>query len=598
MSIKSRTLKAFIVFLIATVIVSALPLYSYSGVYATTTAVVVNVTSYLNIRSTPVTGNVVGTLQPGARVTVLDSTSYSGWYKIKTGNITGYCSADYLYIESNIPSNPSSSGNSGDTAFENSIASFPDSYKYRLRELHALHPNWTFTAVNCGDWSSALSLEARNGVSLVPLTSDRAWLDLNEMGVKDSPNWVNASDEIIAYYMDPRNMLSEGNVFQFMDLHYPVGNVTINETQIAGALNGTFMSGTSRNFTIDGVNRLNPFQAFAIASQESGVNPIFLVTHVIQECGANGSSSSSGASGYYNLYNIGAYSDVNNAAMVGLNFAHYGVNPSFNTKYNIPWNTAGKSCVFGAKWIADNYVNKGQDTLYFMRFNLMMGGSYTRGSHQYMTALQSCSSESSRMYQSYKRAGIIDTAINFKIPVFTNMPGSASPYPALQGVTGYPTPTPTVTATPTNTQTPTATPTARPTATPTATPTAAPTPTLPLNEEYVADFVTRLYEITLDREPDEAGYDFWYTRLCRGTSGSAVAAGFVFCEEFDSRGLNDEEFLICIYRIYLNREPDAPGLAFWLGKLQGGTTRRAVVNGFAHSEEFTNLCYQAGVRAY
>ncbi len=563
-TIKNRLLKLSAAFLVAVMLLCG---FSYApDLNADTIAVVVNVTSYLNVRSAPVNGSVVGTLLPGARVTILD-TSNPGWYKIQYGSIVGYCSSDYLFIESNESPLPS------DVDFETSIASFPESYKGKLRSLHEAHPNWIFTPVDCGTWSSALTLEQKSGVSLVPLTSDRSWLDLSERGVIDSPNWVNASDAIIAYYMDPRNMLSEGNIFQFMDLYYPVAGTTISETAISGALNGTFMAGTTRDFTIDGTNRLAPYQAFAIAAEESGVNPIFLLTHVIQECGANGSSSSSGASGYYNLYNIGAYSNVINASRVGLNFARYGLDDAFNQRYNIPWNTAGKSCVFGAKWIADYYIYRGQSTLYFMRFNLVSGGYYTRGQHQYMTALQSCSSESSRMYQAYKRAGILDTVINFKIPVYSGMPDSASPYPQAMNVTGYPTPTPT------------------------ATPTEEVTPT-PVVEK-VQSFVSRLYWLALAREPDMEGFNYWVSAVCfNGGSGQDISLGFIFSPELEAQNLTNEQFVERLYLIYLDRPPEEGGVEYWASCLNNGESKQDVVYGFIHSPEFVSLCEDAGFRAY
>ncbi len=569
--LKRRIVQVVVAILLATMLVSYVPLRA--NVSADTTAVVINVSTQLNIRSGPSTSSsIVGVLYPGQRVTVLD-TSNAGWYKIKYGTTVGYCSSDYLQIET---TSSGGSGPIGDESFENSIAAFPDSYKGRLRALHQAHPNWRFVAENYGDWNSALSLETRSGVSLVPLTSDRSWLDLNDRGVVDSPNWVNASDAIVAYYMDPRNMLTDTYVFQFMDLNYSeTDGVKITETNIMNALNGTFMAGTAPNYTIAEGGRLAPYQAFAIAAQDHGINPIFLLTHVIQECGVNGSSSSNGSSGYYNFYNIGAYSNVINASRVGLSFARYGLDAAFNARYNLPWNTPGKSIVYGAKWIKDYYVSKGQNTLYAMRFNLSTTGSYTRGSHQYMTALQSCASESARMSQSYSRSGIMNSTIVFRIPVYTNMPPNPCAAPAALGVTGYPPATPP----------------------PTATPTPTPTP----NKTYCEDFVARLYQYALGRTPARTGTGFvyWVNQLMNGSTGLRVSVGFLTSRELEAMNLSDEEYVRLLYRVYFNRQPDNGGFNYWVSELKNGhRTRRTIINAFAASKEFQNLCSAGGIRPY
>ncbi len=55
-------------------------------------------TSALNVRSGAGTGySRIGTLKAGATVTILDS-SISGWYKVSSGSLTGYVSAQYVAI--------------------------------------------------------------------------------------------------------------------------------------------------------------------------------------------------------------------------------------------------------------------------------------------------------------------------------------------------------------------------------------------------------------------------------------------------------------------------------------------------------------------
>ena len=49
------------------------------------------------------------------------------------------------------------------------------------------------------------------------------------------------------------------------------------------------------------------------------------------------------------------------------------------------------------------------------------------------------------------------------------------------------------------------------------------------------------------------------------------------------------------FPISRSREADESGLATWVGLLESGTTREEVFNGFAGSNEFTNLCGQYGI---
>lgn len=48
-----------------------------------------------------------------------------------------------------------------DTSFEQTLKSFPESYRPYIQALHDKHPNWTFEAFNTGlDWNEVLKNEA------------------------------------------------------------------------------------------------------------------------------------------------------------------------------------------------------------------------------------------------------------------------------------------------------------------------------------------------------------------------------------------------------------------------------------------------------
>ena len=52
--------------------------------------------SSLRVRNTPVSGDVVGNLSKGTQVTIKDTDSKTGWYKITAGSLTGWCSHEYI----------------------------------------------------------------------------------------------------------------------------------------------------------------------------------------------------------------------------------------------------------------------------------------------------------------------------------------------------------------------------------------------------------------------------------------------------------------------------------------------------------------------
>jgi hypothetical protein len=111
----------------------------------------------------------------------------------------------------------------------------------------------------------------------------------------------------------------------------------------------------------------------------------------------------------------------------------------------------------------------------------------------------------------------------------------------------------------------------------------------------ITDFVARLYEICLEREPDEAGLSDWSDQLANGAEGSLVAYGFVFSEEYKAKHTTNEMFVTMLYKTMMDREPDAEGLAYWTEKLNYTNTREFVFNGFLFSPEFVARCAACGI---
>ena len=119
-----------------------------------------------------------------------------------------------------------------DAAFEQQLAAegFPESYKQKLRELHAKYPNWEFKAYQTGlSWQEVVREESKLGRNLVYTTSKDSWKSKDAAAYNAATNtwkgfdtsaWVAANSDIIGYYMDPRNFLDSRYVFQFQTQGY------------------------------------------------------------------------------------------------------------------------------------------------------------------------------------------------------------------------------------------------------------------------------------------------------------------------------------------------------------------------------------------
>lgn len=114
----------------------------------------------------------------------------------------------------------------------------------------------------------------------------------------------------------------------------------------------------------------------------------------------------------------------------------------------------------------------------------------------------------------------------------------------------------------------------------------------------VTEFVTRFYQLCLDRMPDEEGLSIWVGKLLsKKTTGAKVAEGFIFSQEFTAKNISNEDYVSTLYRAFFNREPDAGGFSNWLGLLNSGYSRQFVLAGFVNSDEFKKLCSTYGIIA-
>ena len=542
----------------------------YQAYAYTERAATINASS-LNVRSgAGTTYSQVTKLSKGAAVTVIGETTGTDgklWYQIRFtgaggGTSTGYVLNTYVKF-------PVAYSHDGNFEAQLSAQGFPESYKDGLRQIHAQYPSWTFTAMHTGlDWNTVIQNEGVVGRNLVHKNSISSYKSIADGAYNwdtgawtgfDGSTWVGASEDILRYYMDPRNFLDEVSVFQFMDQTY---NPSIHTKEgLESMLAGTFMSGSvlsngsaagaaggsgssnpgsgtsnvvgpgmsgggtssapggqgavvvgpggsqgsqdnsqgagqgsqdaaqgSGQGSADGDVRLVGPQAsisrhetalvgtstvitagpggqsagasqtpggtpagtpggtpagtpggtasgisyadaIMNAAQTSGVSPYVIAAMIIQEQGSDGRGNSisgnyAGYTGYYNYFNVGAYaSDGMGAVQRGLWYA------SQAGSYGRPWTTPEGSISGGAEFYGTNYVKAGQDTLYLKKYNVQGSNMYK---HQYMTNVDGAAAEGSILAEGFT-AHQKNTALNFKIPVYTNMPASPCTKPTVDG---------------------------------------------------------------------------------------------------------------------------------------------------------------------
>lgn len=391
------------------------------------------------------------------------------------------------------------------SAASTNLNSFPESYREMVYQLMLDNPDWVFIPVETGlNFSDAVKAEA-NGESSLVESGVSAWFKNKSKGsynpsagkyISKDSGWVAANEAAAAYFMDPRNLLTEKLVFQFECLSYDSRVHT--ESGVEKVFTGTFMSNTkmttATSGTIDSESTENyglkpdsvieeekeslsldygtylcdtcwkyfsdfderedglycPYcgeclvsyfggwsdddevgegasntasltyaQVIINAAEEFNISPYYLASKIVTEIGTTRSGSVTGTNstypGIYNFYNIGATSGTD-AVLNGLAWASSG------TTYQRAWDTEEKSIMGGAEFISEKYISKGQNTIYYQRFNVAANCIYDTYTHQYMTSTYSASTEAIKTYQAYNGMGTLTDAKVFYIPVYNNLP--------------------------------------------------------------------------------------------------------------------------------------------------------------------------------
>ncbi|MEM9656324.1 MAG: DUF4214 domain-containing protein [Actinomycetota bacterium] len=102
--------------------------------------------------------------------------------------------------------------------------------------------------------------------------------------------------------------------------------------------------------------------------------------------------------------------------------------------------------------------------------------------------------------------------------------------------------------------------------------------------------INRLYQAYFLRLPDESGWQYWLDQRAALTPLADVSSAFAGSTEFQELygSLTNEAFVDLVYANVLNRLADVEGRAYWVGQLDAGVDRGAVMIGFAESAEYVD----------
>ena len=354
---------------------------------------------------------------------------------------------------------------------------FPKSYVEPLANLKFSHPAWQFVQMPIVDmcWDEIVEKEMTPSWNLVVFAdwAPDEWNALKEKNYTpyyakdakayDSGAWYQASRETVAYFMDPRNWLNERDIFMFETLGFDAASQT--PDAVDQTLSKTFMAKAK----VDGGKRMFSELVYE-TGRKLGVSPVFIAGRLASEQGL-GSAQSLGTIGdALFAYATNQTGKVGNADIWGrrftkdgkstkdvlakgrtayngfynfFNFRAYG-RGTFEIKYNAwveatsdetkakylgPWNTQAKAIEGGSMKIKERYIDTLRHTRYLQKFSVLpLAGEFRW--KQYMQNIAAPLVEARNTAKAYEAADTLDAPYRFLIPVYKQMPKSASPDPA------------------------------------------------------------------------------------------------------------------------------------------------------------------------
>ncbi len=298
--------------------------------------------------------------------------------------------------------------------------------KSKILDLKSKHPNWNikveytdldFNEVIVGEHQGH-ETSSTNIKNCVPSTSaSYAGLWICEICGKkayDTGSWYCASTEALKYMIDVRNSVNETDIFQFLQLSSNedyTNNGTVKSTLMA-------MASSTNYFDEECIN------AIITAATTYHVDPYYIMAKIKVEQGSKTTTLISGQGyngqypGVYNFFNIGATGgNKDEVIRAGLAYAA-----------SQGWTSKTKAIIDGTRIIANSYISKEQDTLYYQKFNVVGSNMFN---HQYEQNILGAQTGGTSLMKIYKEMdkNLSSGAYTFVIPLYKNMPTTACPRP-------------------------------------------------------------------------------------------------------------------------------------------------------------------------
>ena len=328
------------------------------------------------------------------------------WYQITYyGSKTGYMCKDYIAKKEEVTLQ------NDEFTQQFKDLGFPDSY--------IPYPSWQFIPKQT-NLIFQVAVDSEEGKNYIQNSNPNF---ITSSSPAEGSSWFHANSEVIAFYMDPRNWLTEERVFMFEKQDFS----PLLEEQYPTLIKAIFGDGKlgADEYTIPMFN----------AGKANQISPLLIATRIRLEVGASGSASTDGHeftwkgqkySGFYNFFNIGAYE----VTIDGVDYSSVTRGLAYAAKLvdrdGELWNNIETAITEGSRFLANGYVNKGQGTLYYQKFNVSPDAYYNTFTHQYMTNIQAPATEGNQSYNSYKNSNMINQPLLFEIPIYKNMPDYTS----------------------------------------------------------------------------------------------------------------------------------------------------------------------------
>ncbi|MCB0970203.1 MAG: DUF4214 domain-containing protein, partial [Acidimicrobiales bacterium] len=112
--------------------------------------------------------------------------------------------------------------------------------------------------------------------------------------------------------------------------------------------------------------------------------------------------------------------------------------------------------------------------------------------------------------------------------------------------------------------------------------------------------IEEIYQQLLERGADPSGLAFWSTRIIDGRLSyeQLIVNLLISNEAFTKAGATPEGYTDWVYEHLLGRPADPSGRAYWIARLEAGTSRDRFVRSFLRSSERARTVVQAGFERY